>query len=327
MRLCYNRKAVASNPPPSIARIAVVDDDRFAREHVASLLRNEGYFVHALESGARLLELHQRRDLDLVLLDVVLEGLSGIECCRILKASEGFLPVILLTSRADPDSRLEGLRIGADDYLGKPFDQRELLLRVAGLLRVKRGFDALGAARERLEKLAIVDELTGLYNVRYLQARLAEEWKRAERHHDPLAVAFVDLDHLRHVNDKLGHEAGDAVLREVSARLRTAVREIDIVTRYGGEEFVVLLPATHLSGAITVAQRIARGIGERAFDVGGTTVRMTASVGLSLYPSPGIGSRDLLLRAADRALLRAKDEGEGRICVARDPMMVLDAAP
>jgi two-component system cell cycle response regulator len=309
-----------------VPRIAVVDDDRLAREHVAGLLRSEGYFVHALDSGARLLELHQKRELDLVLLDVVLEGLSGIECCRILKAGEGFLPVILLTSRSDPDSRLEGLRIGADDYLGKPFDHRELLLRVAGLLRIKKGFDAIGAARERLEKLAIVDELTGLYNVRYLQARLAEEWKRAERHHDPLAIAFVDIDHLRGVNEKLGHEAGDTVLKEVGVRLRTAVREIDVVTRYGGEEFVVLLPSTHLSGAVVVAQRIARGIADRAIDVGGSSVRITASVGLSLYPSPGIGSRELLLRAADRALLRAKDEGDGRICIARDPMVVLDAA-
>ncbi len=307
-------------------RIAVVDDDRLAREHVAGLLRAEGYFVHALDSGARLLELQQKRELDLVLLDVVLEGLSGIECCRILKAGDGFLPVILLTSRSDPDSRLEGLRIGADDYLGKPFDQRELLLRVAGLLRLKKSFDSLGAARDRLAKLAIVDELTGLYNVRYLQARLAEEWKRAERHHDPLAIAFVDIDHLRGVNEKLGHDAGDAVLKEVGVRLRAAVREIDVVTRYGGEEFVVLLPATHLSGAVTVAQRIARGIGDRAFDVGSTTVRITASLGVSLYPAPGIGSRELLLRAADRALLRAKDEGHGRICVARDPMVVLDAA-
>jgi diguanylate cyclase (GGDEF)-like protein len=316
---------VPSTPPQPPARIAVVDDDRATREQVAHLLRGEGYVVHALDSGARTIEMQRRGEIDLVLLDVVLDGLSGLECCRILKAGEGFLPVMLLTSRTDPDSRIEGLRIGADDYLAKPFDPRELLLRVGGLVRIKRGFDAMSAARDRLREHAIVDELTGLYNVRYLNTRLAEEWKRAERHHEPLSVAFVDVDRLRAVNEKHGPEAGDAVLREISQRLRTAVREIDVLTRYGGEEFVVLLPSTHLSGAITVAQRIARSVADKPIDAGGPIVRATVSIGLAVYPSPNVGSRDILLRVADRALLRAKEEGEGRICVAREPMMLVDA--
>lgn len=315
---------VASTPPVSLGRVAVVDDDKLQRERLAALLRAEGYTVHALEGAGRLLEMHQRKELDLVLLDVVLEGLSGIECCRLLKASGLFLPVILLTSRTDPDSRLEGLRIGADDYLAKPFDTRELLLRVASFVKLKRSFDQMSAQRDRLRESAIVDELTGLFNVRYLQTRLAEEWKRAERHHEPLAVAFVDIDHLKAVNDRGGHDVGDAVVREVGARLKSAVREIDVLTRYGGEEFVVLLPSTHLSGALTVAQRITHAVADKPIDGGAGGLRITVSVGISLYPSPNVGSRDLLLRAADRALMRAKDEGDGRICIAREPMMVVD---
>lgn len=315
---------VASSPPASLGRIAVVDDDKLQRERLTSLLRAEGFAVHALEGASKLLEMHQRRELDLVLLDVVLEGLSGIDCCRILKASGVFLPVILLTSRSDPDSRLEGLRIGADDYLAKPFDTRELLLRVQSFVRLKRSFDLMSAQRDKLRETAIVDELTGLFNVRYLTTRLAEEWKRAERHHEPLAVAFIDVDHLRAVNERGGHEMGDAVLREIGVRLRGAVREIDVLTRYGGEEFVVLLPSTHLSGALTVAQRITHAVADKPIDGGAGGLRITVSVGISLYPSPNIASRDLLLRAADRALLRAKDEGDGRICIAREPMMVVD---
>jgi diguanylate cyclase (GGDEF)-like protein len=314
---------VPSSPPSSLGRIAVVDDDKLQRDRLSALLRNEGYTVHALEGAGRVLEMHQRRELDLVLLDVVLDGLSGIDCCRMLKASGAFVPVVLCTSRTDPDSRLEGLRIGADDYLTKPFDQRELVLRVASFVRLKRNFDAMSAARDKLRENAVVDELTGLYNVRYLQTRLAEEWKRAERHHEPLAVAFVDVDHLAAINERGGHEVGDAVLREVGARLRTAVREIDVVTRYGGEEFVVLLPSTHLAGAVTVARRIVSTVADRTIDAAGG--RVTVSVGLSLYPSPSLTTRDLLLRAADRALARAKGEGDGRICIARDPMLVLDA--
>lgn len=313
-----------STPPVSLGRVAVVDDDKLQRERLSSLLKAEGYTVHTLEGAGRLLEMHQRKELDLVLLDVVLDGLSGIDCCRLLKASGSFLPVILMTARTDPDSRLEGLRIGADDYVGKPFDQRELLLRVQSFVKLKRSFDQMSAQRDKLRETAILDELTGLYNVRYLHTRLAEEWKRAERHHEPLAVAFVDVDHLRAINERMGHEIGDAVLREIGARLRSATREIDVVTRYGGEEFVVLLPSTHLSGALVVAQRIVRSVADKPIDSGAGGVRVTVSVGLSLYPSPNVGSRDLLLRAADRALLRAKDEGEGRICIAREPMMVVE---
>jgi diguanylate cyclase (GGDEF)-like protein len=315
---------VPSSPPASLGRIAVVDDDKLQRERLASLLRNEGYTVHALEGAGRLLDMHQRKELDLVLLDVVLEGISGIDCCRILKASGSFLPVILLTSRSDPDSRLEGLRIGADDYLAKPFDTRELLLRLAAFVKLKRSFDQMSAQRDKLRENAIVDELTGLYNVRYLQTRLAEEWKRAERHHEPLSVAFIDVDHLAAVNEKGGHEMGDHVLREIGVRLRGAVREIDVLTRYGGEEFVVLLPSTHLSGALIVAQRISHAVADRPIDSGAGGVRVTVSIGISLYPSPNVASRDLLLRAADRALQRAKNEGDGRICVAREPMMLVD---
>ncbi|AKF07546.1 diguanylate cyclase [Sandaracinus amylolyticus] len=309
--------ARGSAPPPP-ARIAVVDDDRVTREYVAGLLRGHGYRVIAVDGAQKLLDLHRQGQVDLVLLDVMMEGLSGVDCCRILKSTtppEIFVPVILVTGRTDPESRIEGLRIGADDYVTKPFDERELLARVEAMLRIKRSHDDLGAARERLQRLAVQDELTGLYNVRYLNSRLTEEYKRAERHRDPLALAMIDVDHFKQVNDRFGHEAGDAVLREVGVRLKKSVREIDVVTRYGGEEFVVLLPSTHLAGALVVADRVARTLREEPFDVAGTKMPVTASIGLALFPSRGVHSKEELLRSADRALYRAKDEGRDRICV------------
>jgi two-component system cell cycle response regulator len=308
----------ASAPPALAARIAVVDDDRVTREYVAGLLRGRGYRVTAVESAQKLLDLHRENLVDLVLLDVMMEGLSGVDCCRILKSAgpqDTFLPVILVTARNDPDSRVEGLRIGADDYVTKPFDERELLARVEAMLRIKRSHDDLSAARDRLAQLAVQDELTGLYNVRYLHTRLTEEFKRAERHRDPLAVAMLDVDHFKSVNDRFGHEAGDAVLREVSVRLRKSVREIDVVTRYGGEEFVVLLPSTHLAGALVVADRVARSLREEPFQAAGRDIEVTASIGLALFPSRGVQTKESLLRSADRALYRAKDEGRDRICV------------
>ncbi len=295
------------------------------REFVAGLLRGRGYEVVVADSAAALFELQRTAPLDLVLLDVIMEGLSGVDCCRILKSqsADAFLPVILVTAKGDADSRVEGLRIGADDYVPKPFDERELLARVEAMLRIKRSHDQMVAARDRLSRLAVQDDLTGLYNVRYLHARLTEELKRAERHRDPLAVAMMDVDHFKAVNDSHGHEAGDAVLREVGHRLRGAVREIDVVTRYGGEEFVLLLPSTHLAGALVVAERVSRSLREKPFEVPGARMHVTGSIGVALYPSRGVVDKDSLLRSADRALYKAKDEGRDRVCVFQEQVYVV----
>jgi diguanylate cyclase (GGDEF)-like protein len=190
------------------------------------------------------------------------------------------------------------------------------------MLRIKRAFDQLAASRNRMAELAVLDDLTGLYNVRYLQQRFAEEWKRAERHREPLAIAMLDVDHFKLVNDQHGHDVGDAVLREVSTRLKGSVRDTDVVARYGGEEFVVLLPSTQLAGALVVAERIRKAIGSRRVETARARLDVTTSIGVALYPSRGVSSKDQLLRAADAALYRAKEEGRDRICVHQEQMYV-----
>lgn len=311
--------------PREPARIIVADDDRVTREYVAGLLRGRGYDVVAVDSGSKALEAAQQNEPALMLLDVIMDGMSGTDVCRLLKhqqAPEAFLPIILLTARADTNSRVEGLRIGADDYICKPFDERELLARVGNMVRIKQMHDEVHLAKQRLEKLAIRDELTGLYNYRYLQSRLSEEFKRAERYREPLSCAMIDIDHFKTFNDRFGHDVGDRVLSTVAERLREAVREVDVVARYGGEEFLLLLPSTHLSGALTVAERVWRGIGAAPFDTGDRRggAPLSVSIGVALYPSRGVMTRDGLLKAADRALYRAKDDGRDRICVHGDPI-------
>lgn len=308
------------------ARIAVVDDDRPVRERVASLLRARGHQASTFESATRMLEAHRQHEFDLILLDVVTEGMSGVDACRILKAREGgFVPVVLVTARTDPDARVEGLRIGADDYVCKPFEEEELLARVTSMLRIKRAYDEVAVSRNRMAELAVLDELTGLYNVRYLQQRFTEEWKRAERYREPLALAMLDVDHFKNVNDTYGHDVGDSVLREVSARLKSSVRDTDVVARYGGEEFVVLLPSTQLAGALVVAERVRKSVAARRFEAGKARLEITTSIGVALYPSRGVTSKDQLLRAADAALYRAKEEGRDRICVHQEQMYVFRA--
>ncbi|MGD8858538.1 MAG: diguanylate cyclase [Myxococcales bacterium] len=307
----------SQSPPASRApRVLVAEDDGMARDHIARLLRSHGMEVETAEDGNRALAKARDADVDLVLLDIIMPGLDGLDCCRLIKGivGDGFLPVVLLTARSDSDSRVAGLRIGADDYVCKPFDERELLARVTNLLRIKRMHDQIHAAKEKLATLAVKDELTGLYNYRYLQTRMAEEYKRAERYREPLACVMLDVDHFKRVNDQHGHDVGDDVLREVASRLLEAVREVDVVARYGGEEFLLVLPSTNFSGALTVAERVWRSVGEDELRTGGPGA-ITVSLGVAVYPSRDIRSKDQLIKAADRALYQAKHDGRNRICV------------
>jgi diguanylate cyclase (GGDEF)-like protein len=298
-------------------RVLIADDDRANRERVAQLLRTQGMEVEVIESGKAAIDRVSRGGVDLVMMDVVMPGLSGIDCCRLIKTmtADTFLPVMLVTGKSETESRVEGLRIGADDYVCKPFDDRELLARVNGMLRIKRLHDHVQESRARLEQLSVVDELTGLYNYRYLHSRLAEEYKRAERYHEPLACAMIDVDHFKRVNDTHGHDVGDAVLREVGTRLKTGLREIDVVARYGGEEFMLVLPGTHSPGAIVVADRLWRAVSEAPITVGKASLHVTVSIGIACYPSRDVNSKDELLKAADVALYQAKSEGRDRVCV------------
>ena len=325
-----------SNPPLAPARIVIADDDRLARELLASILRGAGYVVETVADGQEALDRVAHGGVELVLLDIVMPRLSGIEACRLLKGMtlDGFLPIVLVTVRTDTASRVEGLRIGADDYVSKPYEEAELLARVASMLRIKRLHDQVAAQKARFERLAVHDELTGLYNFRYLNSRLTEEFKRAERYHEPFACLLIDIDQLRAVNDVNGRLAGDAAIQRVAEGIRRCVREVDVVARYGGDEFLVVLPSTHFAGSVVVAERIWRECSGRSSGRDADASRADApptpegeplwsdgprdihvSLGVALYPSRDVRSKDTLLRAADSALAQAKREGGHRICV------------
>jgi len=355
---------------PGSAHILIAEDDRLTREHVASILLRAGYNVETVNDGQEAVDRVAQGPVDLVLLDVVMPRMSGLEACRILKGMtvDGFLPVLIVTVKTDTQSRVEGLRIGADDYICKPFDEQELLARVASQLRIKKLHDQVAAQKAKFERLSVQDEMTGLCNYRYLNTRLSEEFKRAERYHEPFACVLVDIDQLRAVNDVIGRPAGDAVIKKVAEGIRRCVREVDVVARYGGDEFLLILPSTHFAGSIVVAERIWREVGSiqiegvalghdventgrastppasrRTWDnlasiIEGraqeqdttiyegrrseTDIRwsggprtLTVSIGVALYPSRDVRTKDSLLRAADEALGQAKREGGNRICV------------
>ncbi len=308
------------------AKILVVEDSRAQLERLAEVLSRDGYQVIAAGGGGEAVKKAAAEAPDLVLLDMVLPDMDGLEVLRILKASAGerFLPIILLSVKSDLDTRVAGLRIGADDFLAKPFADAEVLARTAAMLRIRQLQDQLREAKVQMEKLSIEDGLTRLYNHRHFQDELKREFGRAQRYNDPLSLIMMDLDQFKDVNDRHGHPFGDRVLRETAALVRGSVRDHDVCARYGGEEFAVLLPRTMMTGALAVAERIHRSMNQKVFQdeqpragTGGPrpVARVTASFGIASYPAKDITSAEMLIRFADEALYRAKREGRNAICV------------
>jgi diguanylate cyclase (GGDEF)-like protein len=302
-------------------RILLAEDDELTAQFAAELLRRHGHEVIVVGDGEAAIERASRGDLDLALVDVTLPRVNGLETCRIIKTlpDVGYLPVVLVTMRTDTASRVEGLRIGADDYVSKPYDERELVEHVTTALRTKQLHDQVAAARARLEELSTHDELTGLCNFRHLNTRLTDEFRKSERHHDPLACLLVDIDGLRHWNELHGRYYGDGIVRDVATTLRAALRDVDVVGRYGGDEFLVLLPGTHFAGALSCADRVFRDVRRLSWpsprDDDAPAARVNLSIGVSLFPSRDVRSKEQLLRAAEASLLRSKRDGGDRICV------------
>jgi diguanylate cyclase (GGDEF)-like protein len=311
------------------SRILVVDDSRTQLDWLVKVLEREGYVVSGAVDGKAALQKVRAEPPDLVLLDMILPDMDGLEVLRIIKAlpEDQFIPVIILSVKSDLDSKVTGLRIGADDFLAKPFAEAEILARSAAMLRIKHLQERLRDMQRKLEEQSITDALTGLKNRRFFDERLHEEFRRAQRYGDYLSLIMIDLDDFKHVNDRHGHPAGDAVLREAASLIRASIRDPDICARYGGEEFAVILPKTHLSGALAVAERVWRELGAKEYaipasasaaqggDAAGRTVRVTASIGIAFYPSKDITSSELLLRYADQALYQAKQAGRNTICL------------
>ncbi len=305
------------------ARVLVVEDSPAQAEWLSRVLSREGYAVTACGEGREAIRRVRTDPPDVVLLDMILPDMDGLEVLRILKAhaADRFVPVIVLSVKADLDSRVTGLCIGADDFLAKPFADAEILARTAAMLRIKTLQDQLRATKTELEKLSITDGLTGLYNRRHFEERLHHEFQRSQRYSDPVSLIMLDLDHFKHVNDRYGHPCGDEVLRETGRLIRESIREPDICARYGGEEFAVILPKTHLQGALAVAQRVFSRLSKKRYSVEAPDsgqqeeLRVTASLGIAFYPSKDVTGPEQLLKFADEALYRAKSEGRNAICL------------
>jgi two-component system cell cycle response regulator len=297
------------------ARLLVVDDDPDARDVLAMMLGDD-YDVQLAADGKEAVELAQAAPPDLVLMDVYMPRLDGLAALAAMREESltAEVPVILVSGQGDELTRAHSLDLGAVDFLQKPFSPRELKARIERTLRLTR-------RESELAELARTDPLTGLANRRAFRARLDDEVKRARRYRTPLACVMMDLDHLKPINDELGHAAGDVAIEAVAEVIRRELRETDFGARYGGDEFVILLPHTAATEAGVFAERVIERLREAAVEVDGRVLHLGASLGVAALGDDALDgdAGEALVRRADAALYEAKRSGRGRVVGERAP--------
>ncbi len=299
-------------------RLLVVDDDALLRRSLNLQLTRAGYEVHEAEDGEAAWKMVQVEVYRFVITDWNMPGMSGPDLVRRIRAmpAAGYTYILMLTAHSDKLDVIVGLKAGADDYLTKPFDMNELRARVGIGVRILELEARLQESLASAAELAVRDALTGLFNRRAFDSRVADEVQRAVRYQRPLSVLMIDIDHFKHYNDEHGHPEGDTLLRELSALFLTCVRGTDFVSRYGGEEFAVILPETNRANAQAVAGIILERVCAHPFRYRETQPggALTVSIGVA-GNDDGLPQAERLLLAADQALYQAKGAGRNQVVV------------
>jgi two-component system, cell cycle response regulator len=296
-------------------RILLVDDRRSSYERLAPILSTE-HTVDVETNPPEALFHAAEGNYDLLIVSLSLDNYDGLRLCSQARSLERTrqLPILAI-SDADNNARLlRGLEIGVNDYLLRPVDKNELLARARTQIRRRRYTDHLRDNVQNSIEMAITDALTGLHNRRYMESHLATLAEQASSRGKPLALMILDIDYFKAINDSYGHDAGDDVLREFAVRIRKSIRGIDLACRYGGEEFVIVMPETDLHVASLVAERLRRSIAGETFSInkGARRIEVTISIGLTTLERKGEAVADVLKRA-DTALYRAKHDGRNRV--------------
>ncbi|MEZ5399502.1 MAG: diguanylate cyclase [Bryobacteraceae bacterium] len=301
-----------AKPPASLPQVLVADDSPVSRRLLEAVLRKWGYSVVAVANGTEAWEILQKEGApQLAILDWMMPGLSGPEVCALVRRHPRTLYtyLILLTSRHEKEDLIAGMESGADDYLVKPFDNNELKVRLGPGRRIVELQGELIKAQESLREQATKDSLTSLWNRHAIFEILTRELQRAYRESTALGIVLADLDKFKSVNDTFGHIAGDEVLREFAARLRNVVRSYDAAGRYGGEEFLIILPGCDGDTALLTAERMREAIHHSTFNTTTANLPVTASFGVTAIPRGRQLSPEQAIRYADEALYRAKQQG------------------
>ena len=322
MRVATSRQIGVSDPATEAindegmnGRILVVEDHAVTAERVTAALSRQHTVAVASNPQEALFRAAEGK-FDLLMVSIDLKNYDGLRLVGQIRSLERtrYMPILLIANTDQKARLLRGLDLGANDYLLRSADKNEMVARVRTQVRRRRFTERLRDNVQQSMELAVTDALTGLYNRRYMESHADALVERAAARGKPLTVLIIDIDHFKAVNDTYGHDAGDDVLREFSDRLRSCIRGIDLACRYGGEEFVVVMPDTDLGIANKVAERIRRRIAAEAFpiDRGSRNVEVTISIGLASRIGPQDNSA-LIMKRADAALYLAKRNGRNRV--------------
>lgn len=305
----------AVDPDVPGGRILLIDDAEGDAGEI-SLALASAYQVTAERDPDRAMAVARDGGFDLIIVSLMMERSDGLRLCSHFRAVSETrqTPILVMIETGSPDMLVRALDIGVGAYLKKPVNTEEMMVRVRTQIRRKMYQDRLRANYEAGLALAVTDCLTGLHNRRYMVSHLDTLMERGRESGRPVALLVMDIDHFKDVNDSYGHAVGDEVLREFAERIKRNVRGIDLAVRYGGEEFVVVLPETDLEAARVVGERLRRNVSEKPFEVSTEEGRITvtASIGGTVYRGTGIDA-DGLLRRADEALYAAKNRGRNRV--------------
>ena len=298
-------------------KILIVEDELIFRRMVKKYLLEAGYDIVEAEDGQAAWELYKQTPFQLVITDWMMPGFDGPALVQKIRTSgqKSYTYIIMLTAMDDKDNIVLGLESGADEYLTKPFNSRELIARVASGMRILRLEEELMQARMQTEALAMHDGLTGLLNRRAIEEYAEAEFNMAGRKGRQLSAVLIDIDHFKNVNDQFGHKFGDHALQQVAKILTEELRTYDRIGRWGGEEFILILPETQLADAATVAERV-------RIRTAATQISLENGESFSIHISLGVActsrqfqSLTKLIDAADQALYQAKQTGRNRVCI------------
>jgi len=306
--------------------ILVVDDVARNLQVLCNILAKEKYRLAVARNGKQALETAEKVTPELILLDVMMPELDGFEVCKRLRNSPGTrdIPVIFLTAKTELESIVKGFEIGAVDYVTKPFNETELLARVRTHLELKRAREELvkrnkelTEAQKKLEIAALTDPLTNISNRRAILEKIKHERIRFERSRKPFTLILGDVDNFKTFNDKYGHECGDFVLVSLAQLMTSLVRRQDCVSRWGGEEFLLLLPETGMDGGCTAVEKIRRTIAGQTFKYNEIPLSITITLGISTFGYSCFGDIDDCIRTVDFAMYKGKQKGKNCVVAAQ----------
>lgn len=305
-------KVSIMNEPVEGSRILLIEDKEYDKNKVIEALSQDLNIVMGVDNGIKGVELSASQGFDLIIVSLNLENEDGLRLCSHLRSNEATrnLPIVMIAEKEDMPRVAHGLEMGAHDYILRPLEKSELIARIRTQIRRKRFQDRLRSTYEISLSMALTDSLTGLYNRRYLEVHLEKLIESNSHSHKALGILFLDIDHFKAVNDTHGHKVGDEVLKVFSERLKNATRSFDLISRIGGEEFVIVLPDVTPERAYMIAERLRRAISDEPFKCGTEEgeLSITASVGGATINNGG-HSVEAILERADKCLFEAKNSG------------------